>query len=156
LILLSVILALVLAVAHLPFGLPAWTDWLRPGWVVMVVFFWAMELPQRFGLISAWLIGLGVDVCLGDPLGVNGFCLATLTFATWSLYERFRMYSSVQQGIVIFIMVLFTSFVRLITHIILGEADFTWAFLLPALVSMLLWPLLVIPLRRASRSVVTV
>ncbi len=155
LILLSVIFALVLSVAHLPFELPQWVSWLRPGWVVMVVFFWVMELPQRFGLITAWLLGIGVDVCLADPLGVNGFSLATLTYATWSLYERFRMYSSLQQGAIIFLMVLFTEFVRMMAHIFTREAEFSWAILLPAIISMLLWPFFAALLRRYSRSVVT-
>ena len=155
LILLSVIVALVLSVAHTPFDLPQWTDWLRPDWMVMVVFYWVMELPQRFGLITAWVLGLVVDACLADPLGVNGACLATLTYVTWSLYERFRMYSLLQQGGVIFLIVLFTESVRLSAHMLTREAEFSGAIIFPAIISMLVWPFLAGVLSRLSRSLVT-
>ena len=55
LILLSLVVALLLAVVHLPESWPQWLGWLRPAWVIMVLFFWVMELPPRVGLVSAWL-----------------------------------------------------------------------------------------------------
>ena len=109
-ILLTLAVAMLLAVFHLPEGAPAWLGWLRPSWIVLVVFYWVMALPHRFGMISAWITGLLVDVLYADPLGVNGFCLAALTYVTWSFYERFRMYSVAQQGVVVFLLVLGSEF----------------------------------------------
>ena len=80
-----------------------------------------MALPHRFGMISAWVTGLLLDVLYADPLGVNGFCLAALTYVTWSFYERFRMYSVVHQWLD-------------------RGGAWGWWILLPALVSTLLWP----------------
>ena len=68
--------ALILTVVHAPLAWPDWLGWLRPGWVVLVVFFWVMELPHRIGLVSAWIVGLLVDVLYADPLGLNGLVLA--------------------------------------------------------------------------------
>jgi len=147
-ILLSIAIAMMLAVAHLPESLPQWLGWLRPAWVILVMFYWVMVLPDRFGMISAWCVGLLLDVLRGDPLGVNGICLATMTYVTWSLYERLRMYSVPQQGVVIFALVLGADLFRNIVQIFARDGHFDWRFVLPGLVSMLLWPLVYALLRR--------
>ena len=82
-----------------------------------------MALPHRFGMISAWITGLLVDVLYADPLGVNGFCLAALTYVTWSFYERFRMYSVAQQGVVVFLLVLGTEFIRMCAQWVSRDGD---------------------------------
>ncbi len=57
-ILLSIAVAMMLAVAHLPEDFPQWLGYLRPAWVLLVVFYWVMALPDRLGMITAWLVGL--------------------------------------------------------------------------------------------------
>ena len=51
----SFILALVLAVIPLPDAVAAF----RPDWVPLVMIYWALALPARFGLLTALCIGLG-------------------------------------------------------------------------------------------------
>jgi rod shape-determining protein MreD len=148
---LTVALAMVLGVAHLPETTPQWLGWLRPDWVVLVVFYWVMATPHRLGLIAAWVIGLLLDVLLSQPLGLNGLCLAALTFVTWSFYERFRMYSITQQGAVIFLMVLGIEIVRQAAEVLTSDAGFTWGLLLPGLISMVLWPPVYLVLRELRR-----
>jgi rod shape-determining protein MreD len=147
-ILLTITLAMLLAVFHLPVGAPAWLGWLRPSWLVLVVFYWVMALPHRFGMISAWITGLLVDVLYADPLGVNGFCLAALTYVTWSFYERFRMYSVAQQGVVVFLLVLGTEFIRMAAQWLGRDGAMSWWILLPAVMSTVAWPLVALVLRR--------
>ena len=53
LILLTIAVALILSVLHLPESWPQWLGWLRPAWVMLVVFFWVMQVPHRIGLITA-------------------------------------------------------------------------------------------------------
>ena len=76
LILASLVVAMVLAIFHLPETWPQWLGWLRPAWVPLFVFFWVMALPHRLGLVSAWIVGIFVDVLFGDPIGLNGAVLA--------------------------------------------------------------------------------
>ena len=72
-ILLTLLFALVLSVFRLPENWPDWLAWFRPSWVLIVLFFWVMELPHRLGLISAWLIGLLlVEQLEGSFSGVMG------------------------------------------------------------------------------------
>ena len=150
-ILASLAIAMMLAVVHLPETLPQWLGWLRPAWLVLIVFYWVMALPQRFGLVSAWVTGLLLDVLYADPLGVNGFCLAALTYLTWSFYERLRMYSVLQQCAVVFLAVLGVDVARMVVQAIAREGGYTWMVLLPAIVSTFVWPLVAILLNGVRR-----
>ena len=148
LILLSVAVALILAVVHLPESWPQWLGWLRPAWVAVVVFFWVMELPHRLGLISAWLVGLAADVLQADPLGLNGILLAAITYIAWRFYERLRMYSVIQQCGVVFVLVLVSEVLRALVQDAAWERGLSWELLLPAGTSMLVWPLVYLILQR--------
>jgi rod shape-determining protein MreD len=148
LILLSLIIALLLAILHLPESWPQWLGWLRPAWVAMVVFFWVMELPQRMGLVSAWAIGILLDVLYADPLGLNGALLATITYVGWRFYERLRMYSIIQQGVVIFVLVLLGECIKVIVQDLVYDRGWSWGVFLPAFTSLLLWPFLYLLLQR--------
>lgn len=153
LILLTIALAMVLAIFHVPESWPQWLGWLRPAWLAMVVFYWAMELPHRLGLISAWVIGLLLDVLYADPLGLNGFLLAAITYVVWRFYERLRMYSIVQQCVVVFLLVLVTESLRIVVQDVAWSRGWSWGVILPALMSMLTWPFVYLVLQRARLQV---
>lgn len=148
LILLTLLVALLLAVVHLPESWPQWLGWLRPAWVAMVIFFWVMELPHRVGLVSAWALGLLLDVLYADPLGLNGVLLASITYVGWRLFERFRMYSIVQQGAVVFLLVLIGECSRVLVQDLVFGRGWSWGVVFPALSSFLLWPFLYLLLNR--------
>ena len=148
LILLTLVVAMMLAVLHLPETWPQWLGWLRPAWLAMVIFYWVMALPHRLGLISAWLLGFLVDVLQADPLGLNGFLLASITYVAWRFYERLRMYSIVQQCGVVFLLVIASESLRLLAQDLMYARGFSWGVLLTGVVSMLLWPFLFLLLER--------
>ena len=152
-ILVSIAVAMMLAVVHLPESLPQWLGWLRPAWLVLIVFYWVMAVPQRFGLISAWITGLLLDVLYADPLGVNGFFLAALTYVTWSFYERLRMYSVLQQCAVVFLAVLVIDLARMIVQSMAREGGYTWLVLLPAIASTFVWPIVAVVLNGVRRQI---
>ena len=148
LILLTVAAAMVLAVAHVPETWPQWIGWLRPAWVAMVVFYWVMELPHRIGLIAAWVLGALVDVLQAEPLGLNGLILAAITYVAWRFYERLRMYSVVQQCGVVFLLVLAAEATRVMVLSVADDGGWSWGVFGPPLVSLMLWPFLVLILAR--------
>lgn len=139
-ILLTLAGAMVLAVVHLPETWPQWLGWLRPAWVALVVFYWVMELPHRIGLISAWVVGVLVDVLLGEPLGLNGALLAAVTYVGWRFYERLRMYSVIQQAAVVGVLVLGAELLRGVVLELTGARPFSWGLIGPAAVSLVAWP----------------
>ncbi len=146
LILLTVMAAMALAVAHLPETWPQWLGWLRPAWVALVVFYWVMELPHRIGLIAAWVLGGLVDVLQAEPLGLNGLILAAITYVAWRFYERLRMYTLVQQGGVAFLLVLGAEVLRALVLEVAEGRSWSWGLVGPALASLLLWPFVALAL----------
>lgn len=150
-ILLTLIIAMVLSVAHLPRWMPDWIGWLRPEWVVLALFFWVIENPDRVGLILVWVLGLFLDVLYSEPLGINGACLATITFVAWSFYERLRMYSVVQQSAVLFLLVAGLELTKAIVNNLAQDTPISAALILPAITTTLLWPFVAEALRRVSR-----
>lgn len=153
-ILLSVLVAMVLSVIHLPSDWPTWLAWLRPNWLLLVIFFWVIELPHRVGLIAAWCLGLLLDALVNDPLGVNGLILASVTYVAWRFFERLRMYSVLQQAGLIFALVLAAELFRLSAQSWGQELHWRWLVLMVPTVSALLWPfvyLLLLRVRQAAR-----
>ncbi|MCR9278453.1 MAG: rod shape-determining protein MreD [Pseudomonadaceae bacterium] len=149
----SFIVAFVLTVFQLPAAAPEFLAWLRPSWVAIVLFFWVLAVPHRVGLIVAWLIGFGLDVLLDNPLGLNGFILALLTYVTWRFHERLRMWTILQQGSVLFVLLLVGEVLRGTMLVIVDGRDFPVAALLVALSSALIWPAISMLLDRLQRQV---
>ena len=148
-ILITFVFAMVLSVVHLPMWMPEWLGWLRPEWIVLVLFFWVVEHPDRFGMILAWVLGLFLDVLLSEPLGVNGLCLTVITFVTWTFYERLRMYSVIQQAGVVFFLAIGLEFTK---GVLVQDAALTYKLILPAVTTSMVWPPLAMVLRWISRN----
>ena len=152
-ILLSVFAAMLLSVLHLPETWPQWLGWLRPNWMLLVLFFWVMELPHRIGLIAAWVIGLLLDALLGEPLGLNGLLLASVTFVTWRFFERLRMYALAQQCATVFALVLGAELVRYAVITLGSERALEWQLIWVAVASTVIWPFLFVLLMRIKTAV---
>lgn len=153
LIFLTIVGAMLLAIVHLPESWPQWLGWLRPAWVPMVLFYWVLSVPHRVGLISAWIVGLFLDVLQGEPLGLNGVLLASITFIGWRFYERLRMYAGLQHSLLILVLVFGIELVRRLVNLAMHGEPVGWLFLLIPLTSAVLWPFLDLLLGSFARRV---
>jgi rod shape-determining protein MreD len=144
---LTFILAYVLAV--LP--LPAWLQWGRPEWVALTLIYWCIALPQRVGIAIALLLGVGLDVLEGSVLGQNAFALVVVALLAQVLYQRLRVYSLWQQAGVVFILVGINQLICQWVQNIEGVSVLPRLFLLPAVSSALLWPVVLHTLRSLRR-----
>ncbi len=154
LILLTLLLGMLLGVVHFPETWPNWLGTLRPNWLLLIVFFWVIELPHRIGLIAIWLLGFAVDALLAAPLGTNGLILAGVTYIAWRFFERLRMYSVLQQCGVVFLLVMAAEMLRVLVQGITSERQWGVEVFTVPLVSMLAWPfvyLLLLRLRTGMR-----
>ncbi|MFV0276019.1 MAG: rod shape-determining protein MreD [Parahaliea sp.] len=143
----SLMAAMVLAV--LP--LPHWMGWLRPEWVALVLVYWCIALPQRVGVVVAVFAGLAMDLLEGARLGQNIFALAVVSLLSVALYERLRLYSLWQQGGVVFALVGLHQLICQWVQNLEGVGARALLFLLPALTSALMWPLVLHTLRALRR-----
>ena len=150
LILATLLVAMVLAVARLPADTPQWLAWLRPEWGLAVLFCWTVAAPTRTGMATAWLLGLLFDALAGPsyPFGVHGACFAFAVFVAAQLHERLRMYNPVQQAVVAFVVVLVAQlFQGVVRAAVTNDVEWTWMMVLPACTTMLVHPLLAVVVR---------
>lgn len=146
-IVMTLLVALLLSI--LP--LAPWAQWSRPEFVAMVLIYWVIALPERVGIAVAWCVGLAQDILEGSPMGQNAFALAVLAYLALILYQRLRMYTPVQQAGVVFILIGLNQMLCHWVQTLTGTASPNLLFLLPALISALLWPVLSVFLRLLRR-----
>ena len=146
-ILASFFCALILAVVPVP----GWLAWGRPEWVVLVLVYWVIALPQRVGLITALLLGLMLDIVEGAVMGQNAFALIVVALLALLLYQRLRVFSLTQQAGVVFVLAGINQMICQWVQNLEGAGADTLLFLLPAFSSALLWPFVLHLLRGLRR-----
>ena len=140
---LSLALALLLSVATLP----KFMEVGRPLWLALFLTYWVQALPHRVGMTTAWCAGLVADALNGTLLGQNALILTLVTFLVLSLHQRLRMFPMWQQSMVLLVVFGLAQLVQLWLNALTGSRPPTLAFVLPALVSALLWPWVCVILR---------
>jgi len=143
----TLLLAFVLSVLRLPLGSPEVFAWLRPGWVLLVLLYWVITLPQWVGIVTCWCVGLLVDVLLGAPLGINAIAFGVMAYGARNVDERFRMFSLLQEAAVVLLPVLLTDLLGFWAVAVTRDLAWNWWMLLPSIVSALVWPPLYLTLR---------
>lgn len=150
-VLLSFFCAFVLAIFSLPEFLPDYLAYARPHWVALVLFYWIISLPHRFGLITAWISGLILDVLQGGLLGQQALAFLVIGYFAASSYQRMRMFSVWQQAIIIFAAMLVAELILFVIDFITMDRAWKYLYLLPSIVSALLWPWVFLLLRHLRR-----
>ena len=148
---LTFVVAMVLAILPLPDSVPIELGYLRPQWVVLVLIYWVIALPDRVGILVAWSIGLIVDVLLGSLLGQHGVAFILVAYIASSLYQRLRMFSLWQQSMIVFAIVGLNQLINIWIESIVGIGDWNLWYLLSSVVSALLWPSVFLLLRYCRR-----
>lgn len=144
---LTLALALLLSVA----SMPKFMELGRPLWLALFLTYWVLALPHRVGMTTAWALGLLADVLNGTLLGQNALILTLITFLVLTLHQRLRMFPMWQQSTVLLVVFGLAQLVQLWLNALTGNRPPTLLFLLPALVSALLWPWIFAALRGLSR-----
>jgi rod shape-determining protein MreD len=132
-------------------SLPQWIFYFWPDWIALIIVYWALHAPDRFGPFIGFVIGLLLEVLFVRKFGVQGLGLATLAFIVNSTHQQLRVLSMWQQTLLV---VLFIGVFKLITGWLYGMvADFTitreyWYSLVGCMVA---WPFVYILLEELRR-----
>lgn len=145
----SITLCLAMMLTILP--LPSWAVWLRPQWVLMVIIYWCLAIPDKVSVGIAWGIGLLMDVLLGTLLGQHALAMAVVAYFIVKFHPRIRLFPIWQKTFIVFFLSLI--YLGLIYWVqgLLGVLPRTWEFWSPAITSALLWPWVFIILRDFRR-----
>ncbi|MCW8887336.1 MAG: rod shape-determining protein MreD [Motiliproteus sp.] len=146
---LTFLLALMLSTLPMPESL----EWGRPQWVALTLIYWVVALPHRVGPWSAWILGLLLDILLGSLLGVHALSLALIAFLVQHLHRRIRMYPLWQQSLLVLLLVGIHQMMQHWAQTVTGSGvSDSLVFLIPSLVSCLLWPWMFVVLRGVRRA----
>lgn len=144
LIMMTLVISVFLQVVPLPFE---WRGF-RPELILLVLFYWILALPQRFGVFTAMLVGLTIDLLDGLAIGATAAGASIGSLILLLNYQRLRQFDSLLQT---FVIGLVLAIVLLVAERLRGLLGFTsdgLEFLYSVPLSMLLW----IPLRNFLRS----
>ncbi len=144
---LSVFIALVLSMISVTDAL--YYFW--PDWVVLVVIFWCMVEPERYGPLLAVFVGLILDVLTVNTFGVASLGLAFVAFFVNKSSYQLKVMTTWQQTMLIGFML---GILKLLTGWVYGMVEdfgFTWSFWYSILGSMMAWPFVFIALSELRR-----
>ncbi len=120
--------------------MPGWAIWLRPAWILMILIYWTIAAPERVNVGIACIVGIFLDVLEGTLLGEHALALIVVIYLVTRMVSRLRMFPLLQQGFVIFLLVLLYQFILFCIQGFLGALPTSWLFWSCSLTSMLLWP----------------
>jgi rod shape-determining protein MreD len=93
----SVVAALILAVVPLPETLAPF----RPDWVAVVLLYWSLIEPRRYGLLTAFWLGIVLDTLSGSLLGQHSLALLLIVYLSQRLYLRIRAFPASQVATIV-------------------------------------------------------
>ena len=146
-----ILVTFIVALTLMMMPLPEWAEAGRPQWLMMVVIYWCIALPDRIGVIFAWMVGLVLDVATGALLGQNALAFGIVAFLAIKLHLRIRLFPLWQQALSILILVALYQIITLWVKGFTGQSAQTWSYWFASITSMLLWPFVFTLLRGVRR-----
>lgn len=146
---LSLVAGLILMIVPLPESVQIY----RPHWVALILIYWSMALPERVGLLIAFISGVVVDTSQGTLLGQHALALVIIISINLNFCQRIRVMSLIQQAVYVFILLIIAQAIILWIEGIMGRQVPTLAFFSSPFVGMLIWPWVFITLRDLRRKV---
>lgn len=128
-------LALILTVVPMPDTAAAF----RPDWAALVMIYWTLLAPERFGLMTALFLGLAVDTLSGALLGQNAFAMLIITYVGLKLHLRLRFSPISQTTMTVFGMLSAYEFVLFWVDGVAGRTVPYSERWMPVLTGTLLW-----------------
>ena len=148
----ALILTIIFGLALQIYPLPESVEWWRPSWLLLTIIYWVMALPSRVGILSAWLVGLVLDVSLGTHLGIHGATFAISAHIVYSLNNRLRLFTLWQQSLFVGLLVGFDLVISIWVENFIEYRIRPLDYWYPIITSTLFWPLSFILLRHIRRS----
>lgn len=145
---LTFLVALIASIMPLPLSVDAF----RPDWVLVVLLYWCLALPSRVNVISAWVMGIILDVLLGSTLGVHALAMAIAVYIIAENFQKIRNFSVWQQAMIVGVLSALYHLVVFWLQRFLTDAIFLPSYLYPVITTIILWPWAFLLLRKIRRN----
>jgi rod shape-determining protein MreD len=146
-ILLTLLIAIIASIMPLPLSVDAF----RPDWVLIVLIYWCMALPDRVNIITAWVMGFLLDVILGSVLGVHAAAMAISVYIVAENFQKIRNFSIWQQALITGVLAALYHLVVFWLQRFLIDVAFLTSYLYPVITTIVLWPWVFYLLRKVRR-----
>jgi rod shape-determining protein MreD len=137
-IILTLVLAMCLRIAPWPGEMAA----LNPDWVLLVLIYWSLAIPERVGIFHAWTFGLLTDVLTGRLLGQYALAYSLVIYICLKLHKRLRQFPLLQQALFIFFCLLLSQLLLFFIKNLQHPAQLHASFWLPVFTGTFCWPLI--------------
>ncbi|KAE9534692.1 rod shape-determining protein MreD [Ursidibacter arcticus] len=130
---------------------PAGFQGLRPAWIALVLIYWALALPDKISVGTAFIAGIIWDVILGSILGMHALVLSIAIYFVAKYHLILRNLSLWLQSLLVMLYIALIRFVIFFVEFVLHSADFNVQELLGAVISGVLWPWIFLLMRQIRR-----
>ncbi|PKG55751.1 rod shape-determining protein MreD [Shewanella sp. Choline-02u-19] len=144
---LSLLVAMLFQIMPLPELVEAW----RPDWLLLVIIYWAMALPHRYNILTAWVLGVMLDILLGATLGIRAFAMSVVVYVVVLHFQRLRNFPMWQQALLVATQVALYNLIVFWVQFVTDTANFDITLFYPAFSSLIMWPWIFWILRRVRR-----
>jgi rod shape-determining protein MreD len=134
--------ALVLSILPLPAPFATY----EPEWLALIVIYWCLTTPERFGPGAAWTCGIVMDALHGTLLGQHALALLLIAFLALRFRLQVRVFPIFQQSITVAVLIALQLFVLIWIDGILGIGIGGLTRAWPVLASALAWPFIAVGL----------
>ncbi|WGE74473.1 rod shape-determining protein MreD [Actinobacillus equuli] len=140
-------IAFVLEIMPWPIGFQG----LRPNWLVLVLIYWALALPNKVSVGTAFVVGIVWDLVLGSILGIHALVLSIAIYFVAKYHLILRNLSLWLQAILVMLYVVAIRFLIYFVELVLHSAEFNSQEVLGAIISGILWPWIFLLMRHIRR-----
>lgn len=148
-------LALLIAAALVVIPLPDALTPYRPPWATLAVIYWIMMWPRVFGMGSAWLIGLILDILQGELLGQHALSLTVVAYLTLRFHLQIRIFPLWQLTGTVFGFLAIEAFILFWIDGVAGNPPIGFARWTQVLTGAILWPVVMAIMDRIRERVET-
>ena len=141
------IVAMVLEIIPWPAGFQAF----KPSWLVLVLTYWVLAIPNKISIGTAFAVGVMWDLILGSTLGVHALVLSIYAYLLAINYLILRNLSLWMQSLLVMLFVFAIRLTVFLIELLLHSATFNWQEIFGALISGILWPWVFLLLRKIRR-----
>ena len=112
----------------------------RPTWVVLVLLYWALALPDKVSVGTAFVVGIIWDLVVGSILGIHALVLSIDIYIITKNHQILRNLSLWLQSLLVMLYVILIRFMIFFIEMVLNNAEFNNQQIVGAIISGILWP----------------
>ncbi|QLG88785.1 rod shape-determining protein MreD [Chitinibacter bivalviorum] len=111
-----------------------------PDFVALMIIYWTLNQPRRFGVAWAFLLGIFMDVADGNLLGQHALAYSIIAFLTLSRQRQLAVFPFWQQAFVALAFMLLSQTIMLVVRMMMGANFVGWSYFAGSFLAAFIWP----------------